>query len=105
VKLHEAAKLVRSKNAGPFMLTIDVMFDDEALYRQVRDSGVLTARTIADVYGIEEDEVRAFDYAPALALKFSLPRPQPSGDRRDGDVYGGQFHSPLVDLEIPAVRR
>lgn len=101
MQLHEAAKLVRSKNAGPFMLTIDIMFDDEDLYRKVRDSGVLTAATIAEVYGIDEHEVLAFDYAPALALKFSLPRPQSSGHRSDGDVYGGQFHSPLVDLEIP----
>lgn len=101
MRLYEAARLVRSKNAGPFMLTIDVMFDDETLYRRVRDSGVLTPRSIAAVYGIDEAEVQAFDYEPALALKFSLPRPQPSGSRGDGDVYGGQFHSPLVDLEIP----
>lgn len=101
MQLHEAATLVRSKNAGPFMLTIDVMFDNPAMYRRVRDSGALTAESVAAVYGLRPDQVRAFDYEPALALKFSFPRPATSGSFDDGDVYGGQFHSPLVDLEIP----
>lgn len=101
MKLHEAAKLVRSKNAGPFTLTIDVMFDDEAIYRHVRDSGVLTAATVARLYNLEPEQVQAFDYAPALSLKFSFPRPWTSGGPNDPDLYGGQFHSPLVDLEIP----
>lgn len=101
MRLHEAAKLVRSKNAGPFTLTIDVMFDDVDLYRRVRDSGVLTAETVARLYNLEPSQVQAFDYAPALSLKFSLPRPWTSGGPSDPDLYGGQFHSPLVDLEIP----
>jgi hypothetical protein len=36
-----------------------------------------------------------------LALKASIPRPAPSGDPADTDVFGGQQHGPLVDLEIP----
>ncbi|HWF57903.1 MAG TPA: DUF4387 family protein [Candidatus Dormibacteraeota bacterium] len=31
----DVARLVRSKNAGPFWLTIDVMFDDDDVYRAV----------------------------------------------------------------------
>ena len=34
--LGELAKLVRSKNAGPFWLTIDIMFDDADAYRRAR---------------------------------------------------------------------
>lgn len=101
VELHELAALVRSKNAGPFMLTIDVMFDDEASYRLVRDSGVLTAEQVGRVYGIAPGDVTVFDYEPAWALKISMPRPCASGSLDDGDVYGGQFHSPLVTLRIP----
>jgi hypothetical protein len=104
VKLHDAATLVRSKNAGPFMLTIDIMFDDERMYRLVRDSGVLSPRTIGRLYGIDPAAVQLFDCRPALALKVSFPRPQPSGAQGDGDVYGGQFHSPLVMLDIPMRR-
>jgi hypothetical protein len=103
MQLHELASLVRSKNAGPFMLTIDIMFEDPADYRRVRDSGVLSAATVADVYGVDPRDVQVFHYEPATALKISLPRPHPSGSQEDGDVYGGQFHAPLVLLEIPPV--
>jgi hypothetical protein len=101
MQLHELATLVRSKNAGPFMLTIDVMFEDADSYRLVRDSGVLTADTMAALYGVSAADVQVFHYEPATALKISLPRPHPSGSQADGDVYGGQFHAPLVLLEIP----
>ena len=36
--LGDLAKLVRSKNAGPFWLTIDIMFDDADAYRRARDA-------------------------------------------------------------------
>lgn len=101
MQLHELATLVRSKNAGPFILTIDVMFENANDYLLVRDSGALSAEKIADVYGVPAADVQVFDYEPATALKISLPRPHPSGSLEDGDVYGGQFHAPLVLLDIP----
>jgi hypothetical protein len=100
MRLYEIAKLVRSKNAGPFTLTIDVMFDEPASYQRVRDGGRLTADVVAGIYGIPADQVSFFAYDAALALKISFPRPVVSGSRGDTDVYGGQFHSPLVGLEV-----
>lgn len=100
-RLYELARLIRSKNAGPFMLTIDVMFDDAASYARVRDAGVLHPELIGRVYGLDAADVQIFDYRPALAFKISIPRPMTSGGRLDSDVYGGQFHSPLVMLEVP----
>jgi len=41
-KLGDLARLIRAKNAGPFMLTFDVMFDDENVYRRVINAQVLT---------------------------------------------------------------
>lgn len=102
MRLHEVATLIRSKNAGPFTLTIDVMFAEHSDYARVRDSGLLGADRVAAVYGVAEDSVSVFHYEPALAIKISLPRPTPSGSRLDGDVYGGQFHGPLVMLELPS---
>lgn len=100
VRLHELAKLVRSKNAGPFTLTIDVMFDDRAAYERVRDSGALSRDVVARIYGLPVQQVSYFEHDAALALKISFPRPTTSGSIGDTDVYGGQFHSPLVELEI-----
>ena len=47
------------------------------------------------------DKVLFFEHDRALALKASIPRPAISGDLEDSDVFGGQQHAPLVDLEIP----
>ena len=100
-KLWEVTKLVRSKNAGPFMLTFDVMFDDPEAYRRVRDSGVINKGVVARLYQQREEDVLFFNCDNALAIKFSIPRPFFSGDLEDGDVYGGQQYAPLLDIEVP----
>ena len=52
-KLKDIAKACKSKNAGPFELTLDIMFDNEALFQRVRQSGVITPKLIADLYDID----------------------------------------------------
>lgn len=99
--LAELARLIRSKNAGPFELTFDVMFDDEAVYRRVKNSGVLTPEAVAARYGLEPSQVKFFYCDNALAVKASIPRPCFQGDLRDADGHGGQQYAPLMDLEIP----
>jgi hypothetical protein len=99
--LGELAKLIRSKNAGPFALTFDVMFDTEEVYRRVLRSGVLTKAVFAKLYRVPEEDVMFFTHDAARAIKVSIPRPAVQGDRDDGDMYGGQQHGPLVTLEIP----
>ena len=73
-KLWEVTKLVRSKNAGPFVLTFDIMFDDADVYEQVRDSGVLNKKLVAEMYQQNEADVLFFNCDNALAIKFSIPR-------------------------------
>ncbi|MFT4064521.1 DUF4387 domain-containing protein [Paraburkholderia sp.] len=97
----DLAVLVRSKNAGPFWLTFDVMFNDEAVYRRVRDSRVINANDVARAFHRREDEVIVVNHDAALAVKVSFPRPQSSGSKLDNDVYGGQQYAPLLALEIP----
>ena len=100
--LGDLATLVRSKNAGPFRYTLDVVFSDDATYRRVVDSGVVTAERIAELYGLAVDAVttvRTFD--AARAIKVTLRRSIPSGSPGDGDVYGAQQHAPLLTLEVP----
>lgn len=99
--LAELARLIRSKNAGPFELTFDVMFDDEATYRRVRDSGALTREAVAQRYRLPPERVRFFFCDHALAIKASIPRPFSQGDLLDADGHGGQQYAPLMDIEIP----
>jgi hypothetical protein len=103
-KLWELAKLVRAKNAGPFTLTFDIVFADAETYQRVKRSGVIDGALFARLYRVPEDQVLFFEHDRALALKASIPRPAASGDLEDTDVFGGQQHGPLVDLEIPLPR-
>ena len=100
-KLGDLAKLIRSKNAGPFMLTFDIMFDDDNVYQRVLAAKVLTKSRFAALYQVPEEDVSFFEHDAAKAIKISIPRPYVQCDLDDGDAYGGQQHGPLVDLEIP----
>jgi hypothetical protein len=97
----DLAVLVRSKNAGPFWLTIDIMFDDEGKYRRVRDSELTTRDGIARMFGRNADDIIVVNHDVALAIKVSFPRPQSSGSKYDSDVYGGQQYAPLLSLAVP----
>ena len=99
--LARLARLIRSKNAGPFELTFDIMFDDATTYRRVKESGVLTRETIAARYGLPPRNVKFFFCDNALAIKASIPRSPPQGDLGDADGHGGQQYVPLMDIEIP----
>lgn len=102
IPLPELAKVIRSKNAGPFELTFDVMFDDVSKYELVKRSGIFTRERIADAFRVPLERVtvcRAYD--PAVAFKITIKRPVGSGDLGDADVYGCQQHVPLVMMQVP----
>ena len=96
----DLAVLVRSKNAGPFWLTIDIMFDDADNYRRVRDSEAINRAGIARMYRRDPADILVVNHDAALAIKISFPRPQSSGSKLDSDVYGGQQYAPLLSLAI-----
>ena len=99
-KLSQLASLMRSKNAGPFSLTFDIMFDDKEVYERVKASGRIDAKVVADRYGLSEDEVAFFFVDNALAIKASIPRRAFQGDPRDADGHGGQQYPLLMDIKI-----
>lgn len=101
-RLVELAKTIRSKNAGVDAVTFDIIFDDPATYRRVRDSGAITPQLVADLYHVDLDTITDFvSFDPANAIKFTLRRPMPSGSPGDPDIYGSQQYPPLFDIEIP----
>jgi hypothetical protein len=93
----DVALVVRSKNAGPYELTFDLMFPDADIYNEVRNS--ITAEKIAALYRIDESQVLSIiHFAPAYAVKITIVRPRPSGNLGETDVYGAQQHTPLFEL-------
>jgi hypothetical protein len=90
--------LIRSKDAGPFMLTIDLFFADEHARRAFLAAGVLSAERIGDLYRVDPAQVQVFDMNDIGAMKISFPRPVPSGEFGDTDITGGQQYALVVDM-------
>jgi uncharacterized protein DUF4387 len=99
--LGEIAAVVRSKNAGPFWITLDVFFRSDADFAHVRDSHVLTAEKIGELYGVDPSLVKQFELPEIKAIKFSMPRTVVAGSFEDRDLHAGQQHVPLASLPIP----
>ncbi len=91
---------IRSKNAGPFTVTIDLFFPDLETFRRIIDAKVVARERVAELYNLEPDQVRVHEFEPALAIKVSMPRLVPGGAPGDRDVAGGQQYVPVLDLPI-----
>ena len=100
MKLVDAVRVIRSKNAGPLTLTIDLLFDDPAHYEQALAAASLTPAEIAQRYGVSANAVQITPYPAALAVKIALDRKIVAGSPGDRDVYGAQQHGPLLEVEI-----
>lgn len=100
-RLEHIAKVIRSKNAGPYYLTLDVLFGDETSYARVTDAGAFTREKMAALYRQPVDNVQVYLHRNALAIKVSLVRWTPAGSLTDTDIYGAQQHVLLYDIEVP----
>lgn len=101
-RLYELAKVLRSKNSGPYEITLDILFDNEEAYRRVLRSGALTRESIAGLYRLAPEKIVEFVcYDAALGIKITYLRDTASGTVGDRDVYGAQQHAPLMEILIP----
>ena len=98
--LRELAQVVRSKNAGPSLLTLDLFMRDEAAYERAGASPALTPQAVAALYGVPSQSVQRHLLPQLRAIKFSLPRAVCAGTPGDGDLYGAQQHAPLLELML-----
>ncbi len=100
MKLYDAAFVCRSKNAGPFQLTVDLMFETPEMYRRVMESPSFAPGPIALLYGVQPKDVAVKPFERILTVKVVIARKAPSGSAADSDVYGSQQHFPLGNMEI-----
>ena len=101
VKLVDIAGIIRSKNAGPYELTLDIIFKDREWYEKIKKNNAINRGLICGLYNIpEEDILDIIEFDPAGAVKITIKRPLVSGDIGETDVYGAQQHAPLLDLEF-----
>jgi hypothetical protein len=100
MKLSDIAQVVRSKNAGPRRLTLDLIFATDADYQRVAQSAALSSDRIGALYGLPPGVVTVIPYPVGRAIKIVLARPIMAGDPGDRDVYGAQQHAPMLGIEI-----
>ena len=103
IPLREIAEVIRSKNAGPYRVTLDIFFRDRETFRKVMKSGEITPQRIAELYHIPENHVVSFvPVEDVFALKATIQRQSPCGSFGDTDIYGAQQHAPLLSISFPA---
>ena len=101
-RLMDLAHIVRSKNSGPFELTLDVFFKTPEIYQRAKERNLISAELIGRLYRVSREEILDIIYFdPVRAAKATIRRPVGSGSFDDTDVYGAQQHMPLVDAEVP----
>ncbi|WP_028472337.1 DUF4387 family protein [Nocardioides alkalitolerans] len=101
MRLYDCAEIIRSKNAGPFAVTIDLFFGDEERYRLARDSVLLTPAGVASAYGVAEDRVKGVYWDDRIrAAKVSVVRWSSSTDPFCADLFGAHLHTPLAAAEL-----
>ncbi|KAA9382357.1 DUF4387 domain-containing protein [Neorhizobium galegae] len=100
-RLIDVASVIRSKNAGPYELTFDIIFQDHFWFEEAKRVNLINSGLICSLYGIEEKDVLdIIAFEPANAIKATIKRPLVSGAIGETDVYGAQQHAPLLSLNF-----
>jgi hypothetical protein len=103
--LADITSVVRSKNAGPYELTLDIMFDNKDTYEKLKAFDLLNKSMIAKLYSITEKEVLVSMYwDQAMAYKATIVRPQVSGGFGEADTHGSQQYVLLMYIKVPIPR-
>ena len=101
--LDELCNVLRSKNAGPFRVSIDIMFKEPRDYRSIVDRKLLTREIVAQAYGIAPEDITNFEtFDNVSAIKATIKRRIASGSPGDSDCYGMNQEGPLLQISFPS---
>ena len=90
--------VVRTKNVSPFELCVDVLCHDRPSYERLL--AALSVAVVARLYGVAEADCELSSSAPALAIKFTIPREVDAGGVGDRDIFGAAQAVPLQELPL-----
>ena len=99
-RLDEICRHVRSKNAGPFWITVDIFFSSEESYQRYRDSPSLGPELFARLYAADPAMVKRVPVDTLHMIKISYPRTHPQGWAGERDMHSGQQFARLLDVEV-----
>jgi len=98
--LRDVCRHIRSKNAGPFWVTIDLFFKDAQSYHAYRDSDALAPATFEALYGTDPRWVKRFAIDRLHTVKISFVRVSAQGGMIERDMHAGQQYVRLLNLEL-----
>jgi Domain of unknown function (DUF4387) len=104
--LGDLATTFRSKNAEPFMTTMDIYLPAEGAYERVKAANVITEECVAELYNIPPEAVYGVFFIDSLRavkvtiLKYGADGYLGQGDPALTDMFGAQQHVPLLALEV-----
>ena len=80
IGMFELCNIVRTKNAGPFFFTLDIVFRERAVYEAVIAQKLLTKEMLANAYGVPIEDVAVFEtFDNVLAFKATFRRKKAAG--------------------------
>lgn len=98
VELASKVDKIRSKNAGPFWVTIDIFCGSPEAFDWTRRA--LASETVAALYRVPLDTLKRFEIESLNVIKFSFPRPVPQAAPDDRDQHGAQYAVLLQELTV-----
>jgi hypothetical protein len=105
--LSDLCRILRSKNAGPYEITIDAMFSSKTNYDAIKASGILSSINVAKAIGINEHDIVWIGFFdPAMSFKVTIPRirmgvKKSAGGFMENDIHGSQEHNGLANMKLP----
>ena len=97
-RIKDVTRIMRSKNAGPFDLTLEIFFDSEESYREVKAKNAISKEVVSSLYSVPVEKVALFYCDDIAAVKAVIPRLCSAGDVKDTDVFGAQQHGPILGI-------
>ena len=99
-RVSEVCRHVRSKNAGPFWITLDLWFPDRSSFDRYSTSPAFQPAAIAALYGVAAQQIKCFAVPDLCVLKISYPRVRAQGGVLERDMHGGQQYVRLLDVML-----
>lgn len=96
----EVCRFIRSKNAGPYWITLDFFFDTLESFDRYAEAEALQPTSIANIFNVPSELVKRQSLRSLQVVKLSYPRPEPQGGVVERDMHGGQQFVRLLDLDV-----
>ena len=97
-KVGEFVESIRSKNAGPFWLTIDIFCANKQYFSQLRNN--LSTHKVCNIFNLTADQIQRYEILDLNVIKFSLPRPNVQGSHDDRDMHGATWAELIHEIEL-----